>query len=73
MATVSKEIADEIIRGEGHYEDDPLVIKIVRYENQWNREYAYGIIYEGEDPDRYHNAEACINPQTIWEWSKDTA
>jgi hypothetical protein len=39
----------------------------VEYENQWNGEPAYGLIYEGEDPHRYHNAPACHNPTTIWE------
>lgn len=73
MATVSKEIADEIIAHEGRYPGDPLVIKIVRYENQFNGEYGYGLVYEGEDPHRYHTSPACINPQTIWEWAKDTA
>ena len=73
MATVSKEIADQIIAHEGRYPGDPLVVKIVQYENQWNGEHAYGLVYEHEDPMRYHNSPACINPITIWEWSKDTA
>ena len=68
MATInSREIVDAIIAGDGHYLGDPRVIKIVQYENQWNGGLAYGIIYEGEDPMRYHNSASCHNPQTLWE------
>ena len=72
MATVtSKAIVDEIIAGNGLYgndEDgyDPLVVKIVAYSNMFNGGEAWGLIYEGEDPMRYHNAPACHHPQTIW-------
>lgn len=75
MATVnSREIVDEIIAANGLYgneEDgyDPQVIKIVQYNNMFNGGIAYGLIYEHEDPNRYHNADACDNPQTIWEHS----
>jgi len=67
MATItSKEIIDEIIAADGRYMGDPQVIKVVAYRNQFNGGEAWGIIYEGEDPMRYHNAPACHNPQTIW-------
>jgi hypothetical protein len=69
MATVdSKEIVDEIIAGNGHYMDDPRVVKIVRYENMFNRKHAYGLVYETDgDPMRYENAPQCINSEVIWE------
>ena len=67
MATInSREIIDEIIAADGRYEGDPQVIKIVAYRNMFNGGEAFGIIYEGEDPMRYHNAPACKSPQTIW-------
>lgn len=72
MATVSsKEIVDDIIAGDGLYGSeeegyDPLVVKIVEYRNQFNGDPAWGLIYEGEDLMRYHNAPACHSPQTIW-------
>ena len=67
MATItSKEIVDEIIAADGLYMGDPQVIKVVEYSNMFNGGQAWGIIYEGEDPMRYHNAPACHRPQTIW-------
>jgi hypothetical protein len=67
MATITqKHIVQEIIDHNGKYHGDPQVIKIVQYNNQFDGELAWGLIYEGEDPDRYHNAPACHNPKTIW-------
>jgi hypothetical protein len=70
MATVnSRKIVDAIIEGDGVYPGDEAiapVIRIVQYNNQFNGNIAYGLIYEGEDPLRYHKALACINPTTIW-------
>jgi len=67
MATItSKEIVDDIIAADGRYMGDPQVVKVVEYSNMFNGGQAWGIIYEGEDPMRYHNAPACHNPQTIW-------
>jgi len=68
MATVnSREIVDQIIAGNGYYMGDPLVIRIVSYENMFNGGTTYGLIYQGEDPWRYHKADACSNVQTIFE------
>jgi len=68
MATITqKSIVDTIIANNGHYEGDPQVVKIVRYNNQFDGGVAYGLIYKGDDPDRYHNSPACHNPETIFE------
>jgi hypothetical protein len=68
MATInSRVIVDAIIAGDGHYQGDTRVIKIVQYNNQWDGALAYGLIYQGEDPTRYDNAPACHNPLTLWE------
>jgi len=68
MATVnSREIVDEIIANNGEYEGDPIVVRIVQYNNQFNGDLAYGLIYEGEDLNRYHDSPACHNPTTIFE------
>lgn len=78
MATVnSPEVVKAIIRGNGWYPGDkeegaPRVIKIVQYNNQFDGGIAYGLIYDGEDPMRYHTAAACHNPKTIWEWARGT-
>jgi hypothetical protein len=70
MATVTRRIVDVIIANDGIYPGDDMypVIKIVRYNNQWNGGVAYGLIYRGEDPMRYHTSAACHNPETIWEY-----
>ena len=71
MATInSREIVDEIIAHNGQYPGDPqLVVKIVQYNNQWNGNLAYGLIYEGMDLNAYHDSLACHNPVTLWERS----
>jgi hypothetical protein len=68
MATVSmREIVDDIIRGNGHYMGDPLVVRIVEYNNQFNGDLAWGLTYQGEDPNRYLTAPACHNPRVIFD------
>jgi len=68
MATITqKHIVDGIIENNGRYMDDPIVVKIVEYENMFDGALAWGLIYEWDDPNRYHNAPACHNPRTIWE------
>jgi len=70
VATVnSYQIVETIMENNGVYPGDehmPPVVKIVQYENQWNGAPAYGLIYAHEDPMRYHESDACINPKTIW-------
>ena len=68
MATISsRKIVDEIIEADGKYEGDPQVVLIVEYHNMFNGRLAWGLVYEGEDPMRYHKSEACIDARTIWE------
>ena len=73
MATITqKHIVEAIIAGNGEYGSDeegwdPLVVKIVQYNNQFDGKLAWGLIYEHEDLNRYHNSGACLNPTTIWE------
>jgi hypothetical protein len=71
MATInSKVIVDKIIAGNGWFEDvgsEPRVIRIVQYNNKFNGGIAYGLIFEGEDPLRYHMSYDCHNPRTIWD------
>ena len=70
MATVnSKEIVSAIIEGNGTYPGDehmPPVVRIVQYNNQFNGGIAYGLIYRGEDLNRYFGG-ACHNSKVIWE------
>lgn len=67
MATVSKEIADRLIAGE--WPEDEAV-KIVQYTNAWGGTDSYGVIFEGEDLNKYHPSEFVIAPHTYWEKTK---
>jgi hypothetical protein len=70
MATINSPfIVDEIIDGKGMYPGDHIrVVKIVEYNNDFNGETAYGLIYEHEDLDRYRESQFIHNPRTIWEY-----
>jgi hypothetical protein len=65
MPTVGKEIADAIAKGDGHYEDDPRVERIVEYTNMAG-DLAYGLEYEGQGQ-RYVPSPYVNNPRTYWE------
>jgi hypothetical protein len=69
MATITNfDIVQEIMDKEGYYPGDDIpVVRIVEYSNQFNGDRAWGLIYRGENLDRYHTSPACINPHTIWE------
>lgn len=62
MATVSKEIADDIIAGK--YPEDPLPVRIVKYRNAWGGE-SYGVEYMGQFG-KYRESEYVQDPQTYW-------
>ncbi len=63
MGTVNKELADRIIAGE--FPEDN-VVKIVRYDNAWGGE-GYGVIFKGQDLNRYRQSEFVRNPTVYWE------
>lgn len=67
MATVEdRKLVDEIIAGNGHYYDDPRVVKIVQYQNT-NGGICYGLIYEYDDGNKYAESPFVCNPTVIWE------
>ena len=67
MATVnSKELVDEIIAGNGFYEDDPQVVKVVQYTNLVGGT-AFGLMWKGDDLGKYAASAYINNPKTIWE------
>jgi hypothetical protein len=67
MATVSKNLADEIIAGNGLYPGDHIrVVKIVKYQNVFDGRDAYGIIYEGHNLNAYAKSDFVRNPTTYW-------
>jgi hypothetical protein len=68
MATVSSRIiVDQIIEADGQYCGDPQVVLIVEYNNMFNGDPAWGLVYEDEDLERYHKSPACHNARTIWQ------
>jgi hypothetical protein len=71
MATVdSREIVDAIIKGNGFYPgDDDRVVRIVQYNNMFNGGIAYGLIYQGEDLNRYFVPQ-CRNAKSIWDFDQ---
>lgn len=69
MATIDNpEVLQAIMDGNGVYpgdEDQPPVVKIVSYDNQWGGS-SRAVVYAGEDYDRYEKSMFCRNVQTIW-------
>lgn len=69
MATLTnRQSVQEIIDKNGYGEEpwEPRVIMIVEYNNDFNGALAWGVIFAGEDPLRYHNSPHCRNVRTIW-------
>lgn len=65
MATVSKVIADKIVAGDGYYDTDPRVVRIVEYTDMGGK-LAYGIEYPGE-LGKYGEASVYIRaPKMYW-------
>lgn len=65
MATVSKTLADKIVAANGHYADDPRVMRIVEYTNMAGVQ-AYGMEYEWE-LGKYAESVYVRNPKVYWE------
>jgi hypothetical protein len=67
MATVGKEIVNKLVANDGHYADDPRVMRIVEYTNMAGH-LAYGIEYARElgrytsEPDNPYIG----NPRVYW-------
>jgi hypothetical protein len=63
MSTVDKSIADRIVAGE--FPDD-RALKIVKYTNLWGGD-SYGVVFHGDDPEKYRPREFVQNPTVYWE------
>ena len=71
MSTVDKAFADKLVTANGQlYQDDPFeppVTRIVQYTNAWGAE-AFGITFEGQDPEKYTRPSEYIgSPRIYWE------
>lgn len=70
MATVDqRSIVDKIIAGNGIYDPEDTIpcVKIVEYQNIFDGRKAWGLIFAGEDLDRYRETDFVREPRTIWE------
>ena len=63
MGTVNKRIADDVVAGK-YANDRP--VKIVKYQNAFNGQDAYGLICEGQPLDCYAESDFVINPVVYW-------
>lgn len=69
MATVNKQIADEVIARNGKWDDDPQVYQVVEYESV-SGSLCYAILYKQDVAiNRYRPSPYVNNPRVIWEWS----
>lgn len=70
MATVSKELAEQIIAADGYYATDPRVMQVVKYDNAFGGE-SWAILYEQDVAiNRYAETAYVRNPQIVWSvWS----
>lgn len=59
MSTVSKELADTLVRNNGR------VVRIVEYTNAWGK-LAYGLEYPGQEG-KYSPSDYVNNPRVYWE------
>ena len=67
MSTVDKRFADDIIRRDGRYEDDPQITRIIQYDNHWGG-VSYGIEYEGQEG-KYDASDFIRNPRVYWKFT----
>ena len=65
MSTVTKELADLIIAGDGWYEDDARVARVLQYTDIRGNP-AYAVEYSWERG-RYDRSGYVRNPVVIWE------
>lgn len=65
MATVGKQLADQLAAQDGYYADDPRVVRIVEYDNAFGG-VSYGIEYKHE-VGRYAPSPYVHNPRVYWQ------
>lgn len=67
MSTIDKAFADDLIKRNGKYEDDPQVMRIIQYDNHWGGT-GYGLEYE-KDLGKYKASEFVRNPRVYWKFT----
>lgn len=64
MATVNKEIADQIIAG---LHPEKQVVKIGVTHNLYGTTDNYGLVHEGQPSDLYKPSQVVLNSETYWQ------
>ena len=62
----NKELIDEIIKNDGYYYDDPRVLKIHSYTNEWGG-VTYHLAYTPEQIDSLLTSPYCHNIKQLWQ------
>ena len=70
MGTVGKKIADKIKAADGHYDDDPRVMRIVEYTDMAGQQ-VFGLEYKGQ-VGKYAESVCIRNPKVYFEAKKET-
>lgn len=63
MGTVTQAMADEIVSGRWSI-DNP--VKIVKYKNAFDGSDTFGVVFEGENLNKYRESEYVIEPELYW-------
>ena len=69
MSTINLSLAQQLIKSNGHFKDDPQVVKIVRYDNAFG-DVSYAAIYIHQEYNLYEESPACHNVKVLWELKK---
>lgn len=77
MATIDdSNFIDNIIKNNGFYNgddekapDNPRCVKIVQYTNSFGK-ITHGVMFQGDDLDKYRASEFVRNPSVKWEYKK---
>lgn len=66
MATVSEDLAKQIIANDGYYSDDPRVMAVISYDNAFGGK-SWAVLYEQDVlSDRYAPSAFVRNPKVEW-------
>jgi hypothetical protein len=68
MSTLTKEICEDIIAGNGWYKGDrhTSYTKIVTYNNMFDGGLSFAAVTSRDYPNKYEESPACNNVQTYW-------
>lgn len=66
MATIdSREMIDKLIANDGYYEDDPRVLAIHSYMNNWGAR-TYHVAWQQAEIDSLYSSPFCTDIKLIW-------